>query len=92
MKHREYKQVMQTLKHNSIEAAIKASEACWDKFPSKLKKEFNACSREAVMPYHVYCDGKRQLKAKESALKDSCKQTTSRLEHETCIGRPFAET
>ena len=51
--------------------SVKDSQACWEKFHSKRKKAYNECTKNAVISFHVFCEGKKALKDyKKNKLKD----------------------
>lgn len=87
----EYKEALARLKTTSIEQSIQQSEHCWELYPSKLKSHYNSCAKEAVKPYHIFCDGKRRLRAKKQELRSLCSHHKAPESFQQCMTSVFQE-
>ena len=69
-----YKKELKDLKELAKSWSVEDSQICWEKFPSKRKAQYNECSMNAVISYHVFCEGKRDIKALKKQKLSSCGQ------------------
>lgn len=79
-----YTNLFETIKNDAVAHAVDQSEACWRKFPSKRKSEYNNCCKQAAHVYHVFCDGKRRLKSKLKLEKLKCEDLNNPTELRNC--------
>ena len=68
----EYKQAMKILKLKAKEYSIEDSNYCWKLFPGKKRAKYTECGQKSAIAYHVFCQGKRELKTLKKMRFEEC--------------------
>lgn len=86
-----YKAQLTNLKEQSKKWAIEDSQKCWEKYPGKKKSRYSACSLKAVLAYHVFSEGKRELKKEKKTKFQVCKDIFDPIKLAECKNRIYED-
>lgn len=86
-----YKEEITRLKEKALLASVEDSEECWNRFPGKKKSRYSECSKGAIIPFHVFCEGKRLLKTLKKESFEKCKKIVDSKEIQLCRNKGYED-
>lgn len=86
-----FKKELKDIKQMAIDFTVEDSHKCWELFPRKNKQKYNSCAYDAVVSYHVYCQGKRMIQAAKKKFFDECDRIGEPNKIKECMERGYKD-
>ena len=86
-----YRKGLKELKVLSKEWSIEDSKLCWKRFPGKKKSLYSECAKKAALSFHVFCEGKREIKILKKNKMNICKEIFNPEEIYKCRNTVYEE-